>query len=401
MTQRWFIADLKTGRQIQDLRPVSGSGKRTLGAPEDLEVTLDLRDPRTIALGLRNSAGVGKTVLAVADGDTILGAGPIWASTYSRDTAELRLTARGVWSYYDHRHVLPVVAGTVARNAFVVPDPDEPTKTIPNPALTTTLSGLDLGTVAKRLVQQAHAWTGGAIPVVFEADRAGTHTRAYLGPEFKNLGEALKQLSEVEGGPDIRFLPRFTADRLGVEWVLQAGTEESPLLASDTPAFWDLTVPRPAATGLVIDTDGTGLTSLAWATGGRSSDEVLVSRASNSALTDAGYPLLEALDSSHTSVSTVGTLDGYAGALAAFGSRPLEVWSFKARRDANPRLGTYLEGDWASLHVAPYQPASAGSAQVGDPYVVEGGTFQHRIVSLGWSLGSDLVDVQCMPRLGG
>ena len=192
VSQRWFLADLRTGRQIQDLRPVAGSWSRSLNTPEDLSCDLDMLDPRTVALGLRNSATPGKAVLAVAEGDTVLGAGPIWATGYDRDSAKLTLTARGAWSYYDHRYVLPIAAASLGVGDFTIPDPGDPSKTIPNPVVTTTISGVDLGTVAKRLIAQAHAWTGGAIPVVLPADRAGEHTRTYIGAELKNLGEALE-----------------------------------------------------------------------------------------------------------------------------------------------------------------------------------------------------------------
>ena len=296
--ERWFLADLRTGRQIQDIRPLDGSWKRVINSPEDVECTLNLLDPATRALGVRNTATVAKSVLAVADGDVILGAGPIWAHDYDDDAGTLKLSAKGALSYYNFRYILPVLAAALAVGEFTVPDPEEPTGTIPNPLLTTTISGVDLGTIAKRLMQQAHEWTGGSIPVVFPADRAGDHERTYIGPEFKNLLEALTQLSEVDGGPDLRLLPRFTADRLGIEWELQTGTDAAPLLASPTVHRWTLGLPKASATGLRVNTDASAMTAQAWSTGGRQDDEVLVARSIDSTLTDAGYPLLESVDSS-------------------------------------------------------------------------------------------------------
>lgn len=397
---RWFLADLRTGRQLQDIRPIDGNGSRTLNSPEDLSCTLDMNDPRTIALGLRNTATVAKTVIAAAEGDFILGAGPIWVSNYDRDAATLKLSGKGAWSYYDHRYIEQLLAETVSVNDFTIPDPSDTSKTMPNPALLTSITGWDLGTIAKKLLQLAHSWTNGSIPVVFDVDRAGTREENVQGLEFKNLGEMLKQYTQREGGPDIRFLPRFTADRLGIEWVLETGTETEPLLASKSIPLWDLTVAKPAASGLQIGTDGSNLASMAWFTGGRSSDEVLVARSEDSTITDAGFPMFEAVDSSHSSVELQGTLDDYAREATLRGRQPKETWSFKAERHRNPRLGSYLEGDWCDLKIARYQPAQAGRARKGDPYVVEGGTFRHRIVSVGWSVKSELVDVQCMPKVG-
>jgi hypothetical protein len=79
--------------------------------------------------------------------------------------------------------------------------------------VTTAYTGLWLGTIAKRLVAQAMSWTGGDLPIVLPSDESSTdpeHQRTYLGADFKPIGEALKQLMEVQGGPEINFQPRFT-----------------------------------------------------------------------------------------------------------------------------------------------------------------------------------------------
>jgi hypothetical protein len=399
MTLRWLLADLRTGRQLQDIRPIDGSGSRAINSPEDLSCTLDLNDPRTIALGLRNTGTVAKTILAAAEGDFILGAGPIWAANYDRDGATVKLTAKGFWSYYDHRYIEQLLAATIDVNDFTIPNPEDPTGTIANPDLRTSLSGWDLGTLAKKLLQLAHTYTGGSIPVVFEADRAGTRVENVDGLDLKNLGEMLKQYSQREDGPEIRFLPRFTADRLGIEAVFQTGSEAQPLLASQTVHNWDMTVRKPAVSGLKIDIDGTDMAGLAWLTGGRKADEVLIARSLDTTLTDTGYPLLEKADTSHSSVEIQGTLDAYARAITTNGRRPRETWSFKAETARKPFLGAYLEGDWCDLKIDRYEAARPGRARRGDPWVVEGGTFRHRILRIGWSVKSPLVDVQCMEKV--
>lgn len=392
---RWFLADLVTGRQILDLPVLSGRWQRLLNRPETVECTLDLNDPDVIALNTNVSTAPGRTVLAVAEGEALLGAGPIWARDYSRDDATLSLSAKGLWSYYDHRHILPLLAATTGVTEFTVPDPANDGGTMPNPLLRTALTGWELGTIAKKLVQQAHLWSGGTVPVVFEADRAGIHERIFEGVEFKNVGEVLRQLQEVEGGPDVRFMPRFTADRLGVEWVLQTGTEAEPLLYGSSTHTWDVTASKSPVSGLAIREDASALASLGWATGGRVSDEALVSRAYDSALIGLGYPLLEVMDSTHSSVSVQGTLDGHAQQSVSSGRSPVEIWSFDVEASSQPMVGSFWEGDYAELDITPYDSTTGA----GDPYIREGGTFQQRIVSIGGDEKGETVRVECQPRL--
>jgi hypothetical protein len=392
VTLRWFLADLATGRFMADLPVLTGRWQRLLNRPETIECTLDLRDPDVIALQPRVIAAPGRAVLAVAEGDVVLGAGPIWARTYSKDDRKLTLSAKGVWSYYDHRFIIPAIAATTAVDEFSIPDPDNEGATMPNPALQTLLTGWELGTIAKKLVQQAHTWTGGVLPIVLEADRVGTHERTYEGPEFKNLGDVLRQLQDVEGGPDVRFLPRFADSLSSLEWVLQTGTEADPLLFGGSTHRWDLSAPQSTVSNLSIRDNASQLASLGWATGGKSADTALVSRAYDDSLISAGYPLMEELDSSHSTVSVQSTLDAHAANVVGFGSTPTEVWDFEVEATSQPYLGAYFEGDYCEVDVAPYSVAS------GDPYLYVGGTFQHRIVSISGDEKGETVKVECTPR---
>jgi hypothetical protein len=391
---RWFLADLRTGRQLVDLQVMSGNWQRFLNAPETLTATLDMRDPDTIAVHPRVAAAPGRSILAVAAGDTIIAAGPIWAHGYDRDQRTLQLTAVGMWSYFDHRHVLPVVAATLDVTQFTIPDASAAGKTKPNPAVGTYLNGWEYGTIAKKWVQQAQAWTGGNVPIVFEADRVGTRQRNFEGADFKRVGTVLTQLTQIDKGPDIRFMPRLTADRLGIEFLLQTGTDASPLLTGG-PHQWDLTAPKSQMSGFAVRVDATMLTSTAWATGGRSADTVLVARSIDSTLVDGGYPLLESLDSSHTSVSEQGTLDAYAVEGTTLGRTPMESWDFDVETNTQPYLGAYWEGDWCEITVAAYDRATGE----GDPYLFEKQTSQRRITSLKGDAESLTVGVTTMARI--
>lgn len=392
---RWFLADLRTGRQLVDLSVMASSRwDRLLNRPETITAILDLRDPDTIQINPRVAAAPGRSMLAVAADDVIIAAGPIWSHTYDRTQKTVQLNASGIWSYFDHRYVLPIAAATLDVTQFTIPDASAAGKTKPNPAVGTYLTSLEYGTIAKRWVQQAQAWTGGNVPIVFEADRLGTRERNFEGADFKNLGTVLTQLSEIEGGPDIRFLPRLTADRLGIEFLMQTGTDASPLLTGG-PHLWDLTAPESPISAFTINTDASSLAGTTWGSAGRSADTVLVARSIDPTLTDAGYPLLESLDSSHSSVSVQSTLDGYARAATLLGRSPIESWDFDVEVNRRPFLGSYWEGDWCTITVAAYDPATG----VGDPYLMEKQDSQRRITALSGAADGLTVGVKTMARI--
>ena len=394
----YLLCNLRTGRRILNVPVMQGPWDDRLGAAETVSVTVDMNDPDVQALDLRNSGTPAMSALHVVEDGVIMAGGPVWVRSYDRDKATFTLGAAGWASLFDHRLILPLLAATIGDDRWIVPDPDDPTKTIANPLLATTISGVSLGTIAKRLVQQALTWTGGDLPIVFQGDELADHTRTYDGVDFKRVREALDQLSKVENSPEINFQPRFTADRLGVEVLFQTGTVAQPLITSTAVLSWNVTAPESPISNLKIDEDASGMGSLAWQTGGRKADTVLVARSYDSTLVDSGFPLLELTDTSHSSVEIQSTLDTYAKADTASGKRSTEVWSFTAKarpvdqfgKPAGPFVGQYQVGDFVDLIF------DAG----GDPYLPEGGQFRQRIVGLSGNEKGVDINVQCAPRLG-
>lgn len=242
-----FGGDLATGLiRVRNIPASAGSCAVTLGAAGTVSATVPL--PMLIP----NSGGVvvpirglllpARSFLAWEEDGKILNAGPIWSDAYSFDTKRLQFSAAGIRSYWQYRYVLPALNDT---------DPDD----LPT-GKTTAYSGLSLRTIAKRLVQQAQTWTAGRVPVVFEPDFVGDNERTYPGSELHVIDEKLRQLSEVIGGPDIMFNPRYTDDaRTHIEWVMQTG---NPEISQDSPNphKWDMTgVPRPSIRGASLTRD--------------------------------------------------------------------------------------------------------------------------------------------------
>tara|TARA_R110002124_G_scaffold5003_8_gene31480 strand:+ start:1916 stop:3130 length:1215 start_codon:yes stop_codon:yes gene_type:complete len=401
---RYIIGNLRTGRRILDLPVMSGRwGCRYLTAGT-INVTVDLNDPDVQALELSNTATPTQAFLAVVEGETIMEAGPIWVSNYSRDTRTLELAAKGMGSYFNHRLILPLLAATVDVDQFTIPDPTDTSKTMANPALTSSYSALSLGTIAKRLVEQAQSWAGSDVPIVFQADEAGTHERNYLGLDFKPVMQAIDDIANTEDGPEFSFQPRFTADMLGVEWLFRTGTNDNPLVTSESVPLWSVTAPKSPVSGLTISEDGSQRLSLGWQVGGRQADTVLVARAYDPTLVDSGFPLMEDIDSSHSTVSEQSTLDSYAAAMVRAGLSPYEVWSFTAEANpvdenglsGGPQIGQYRVGDFADLVFDAWDPLTG----VGDPFLTQKRTVRHRIIGLSGDERGRFVKVDLAPKVG-
>ena len=373
-----FIGDLRTGRRLLPLPITQGSWSTELNDAGSITATVQLDSDEAAGLDLKSAATPGKSFLAWEENDTIQEAGPIWAHVYDKDKCTLTLTAKGMWSYFDHRVLLQLAAAT---SPFFIPDPEDATKFVPNPALDTNLAALSLGTIAKRLVQQARAWTGGNVPVLLPADEAGIHERNYEAVDLHIIGDLLGDLTNVENGPDIEFTPRRTADRQGVEWVMRTGTNARPRLGiTENPHRWDYSVPEPTIHGFRSQVSASKLTGRTWLTGGRSADLPLLVSGSSSVLTDTGFPLLELVDTSHSSVVDSATLQGYGDESVRTGWRPTEFWSFDVQGDVAPKVGEYRVGDSCRL-------------VMGGDYYVPDGTYDRRIVSLSGTEQADWIKV--------
>ncbi|MBN0040252.1 hypothetical protein JN535_08755 [Cellulosimicrobium cellulans] len=320
---------------------------------------------RTDALASLDPA---RCFLAVVEGDQVLEAGPIWSHDYDDDTRRLTLRSAGLWSLWDHRIVMKVLAAG-----------EDPAGS------SLSWSGLSLATIAKRLVQTAIAHVGGSLPLDLPADVPGEAERTYSGFELANLGQRLEELMGVMGGPDIAFRPYLAADRLGIRWRMVTG---DPLLTqSGADWSWDTSAARGSTTGLSISRDATGLASRWWMAGDGVEVEMPIELVASSELTDAGFPLLEQAES-RSSVSERATLRSWGEANLAQSSRPWMTWKFSARRDVYPLLGQYQPGDWARVYVPGGHPYLRG--------LLPEGHYRTRILEISGGL-DDWVDITCAP----
>ena len=272
--------------------------------------------------------------LAVVEDDEVIEAGPIWAWDYDDTTGHLTVTAKGLWSLLDHRVVMGDVASAWAQWAV-------------------TYSDLSLGTIAKRLVELTQAHEGGGLPVVLPDDVAGAHTRTYRGYDLATVRQRLEDLMGVDGGPDIAFDPRLTADRMGVEWVMRVG---DPMLRQAGEDWsWDATLPAGPVVGLNVKRDASRVAQRAYVAGSGMEESLLIARreagdVGAADLRDVGFPLMETTDSRST-VERMSTLNSWGDAAVRSSLRPWSEWQLQVRTDRHPRVALVKPGDFARVNV--------------------------------------------------
>lgn len=361
---RVVACEMVGGRRIIDVPFSDGSFEDTLNGIGSLSITVPLYDFDARALDLRVSGAPSRTMLGLLINDQFQQLGPIWNHNYSRDKRTLKITAANTWSYWNYRALLDLNSDTIP---LLLPDGSA------NPATNFDVTGTDLGTIGKRAVQAMNNRPGQALPMFYEADRAGTSERHLLGADLKYGGSFLKDLTNVENGPDIRFDGRWNERRDGVEVLMRTGTAAEPRLFGKQVHNWDLTVPESVIRGLEVEVDGQNMADVAWTTGGRTDDVVLMDRQYNPKFKEQGYPRLDMVDTSHSSVVLPETLRGYGRETLRKGSVPTGFMSFEVRADAEPVIGQYQVGDYCTVKIK------------NDPYLPDGKYFR-RIVQISGNL---------------
>lgn len=327
-----WACETVTGRKLASLPFTAHQWETVLNGAGTVDVTIPLRklpekrraEVKTYVEPVRCS------LAAVADNGQVLEAGPIWRSRFDDKSGTLKVGASGLWSIFDKRKVLPAVW-----------DVSKPVQ-----EASVGLSG-KYGHIVATLVWESTQRTGGGLPISYLPipEMPDQVTRWYEGYELKWLGDALRELNQVSGGPDIAFQPNVSSDGLSIFWALRIGGPMLTQVGDDW--LWDRGAPRNGLQAIDVDNDATGMGQRAFAAGNGHDTGVVIGVAENTAAFDAGFPLTEV----QTSVATLQDPTAVTNHAISALKPALRPWNTLVitARDQQPDVGMYRPGDWATV----------------------------------------------------
>ncbi len=366
---RYIVADLRTGQVHAELPLRDVSFSSVLNDAGEFQGRLVLGDPRIAVREPEFLTRPAHTALYVERDGVLVWGGIVWTSKYSSAGRAIEIGAAGFLSYFDHRRVLPK-------------DFDPATGDLASIAVTYT--NVDQTEIARNLVATAQGHPRGDIRV--QSDPSVTsgipRTIGYPGRELKSVGDALRELSNLESGPDFAFDVGYGEGGHAVRR-LRIGTPE--LGQRGTPHVWEFG-------GNLIEyawpRDGSSMATRVFALGDENEEGQQVGIAQDGSPTR----LLLETEVSLVNLSDPGLLRSQARSALAAAVDPVVLPELVVRGDLDPVLGSYSVGDQALIVVR-------------DDFFPLGTQFRVRIVALevtpGDDAGEEKVQLTVSPISGG
>lgn len=200
-----YTVSTATWRDLARVDPKACGWKRTFNESAGGQTAaFALGDPSVRATSSGGLLTPVERCLVVAQDDVIVYAGIIWEDDYDRDTKTLSVNHEDIWSLIALRLIAEQRDGTI-------------------PSWVKTYTGMEYDTIVKRLVQLGTTGTGRTIPINYEADYSGGRKRTYNGYNLETVAEAISELMNLPGGPNIDFRPEWNDDHDGIRWTLRTG----------------------------------------------------------------------------------------------------------------------------------------------------------------------------------
>ena len=305
---------------------------------EDGSMTVDLEYSNTamrVPGGLWSRLKLMGIIICAHNGSRIRHAGWLTGYSWDHENNKLTLNVGGGGTIFEKRLVLNHNLNESWINGDVLIDEDHPAG---DWAL--NLSG-SYSDIMRGLVAEALKW--GALPVDLPPVEGGAHNLPFNGYDFASVSERLSDLSKYADGNEIRWDASFNEDN-NIRFLLRSEPEiVDHSWTADGLGEWNSTVPGQRVFLQKIDGDGKDMTSQVYAMGGKDSEKAVVYRASDNTLTDQGYPLLQSVNSEHTTVTEVNTLKRYAESDLAYGAFPDVTFTVRVGEEHEVKVGDHAD----------------------------------------------------------
>jgi hypothetical protein len=356
---RLYAADTRTGRIGWELPFTELSWNNPLNEAGTLRATLVIenalerfheqgaRDPRQVFREVLT--GPYRFSLVLAWGNQAVFAGPYLPSTNPGDRPTVDIGAGELLRMMDKR---------------VLADLQETVQLGP-----TSPGGIIKGIIDKATENQApEIWwrQGRELPITCTnpPPASGAVTRVYYWYDTVKASEALEAYSAEEDAPDYRLDPYLVtgADGLYVKWELRIG---NPSLGSAQNAW----IFDDSSTIITQEIDAGRMASMWFVPGSGQDEEKLIAWWINEAVINRGFPALEDVDGSHSSIADYEVLSIIGSSLLDRYIDPIDQWTVRAPADAVPSLGSYRVGDAMRLDIRKHP-------------VIEPGVYLRRITEI-------------------
>lgn len=324
---RYLVGDLapNSGNGIREEMPFSSvKYSHVLNAPGAFSASIGHRN----AKATRTNLDPARTAIHVERDGVIVWSGILWTARAGSQAGKLDLAGEGWWSYFRRRRIRTGTGG--------------PT---PSTASARIYTAQDQLFIARDLISYAQSVGGGSVGVTvgteLTTDNGGVQQlrdRTFYAYERKPIGEAVEQLSAVQGGFDFAIDVAYD----GTGTIIKTLRFGYPRRGRITDLVWQLGANLEDLTQAV---DGAKQANLVEALGAGDGDAMLITTSVDTSQL-AVYPLLEDTIS-RKDVSMASTLQAHADAELKNRSRPVATLPTLLARPAAPdtTLGSFITGD--------------------------------------------------------
>jgi hypothetical protein len=277
-----------------------------------------------------------------------LQAGPIITKGFDDPASTVTIGGKGAWSLLDKRALTSPTWNPATNFITSVQADVQVTDTLPNIART----------LVRNSVNMVYR-NGSALPWDVPANvGTGTNYRFYPGYDMVSVGQRLQELTQVQNGPDVLVSPYRTSDVNG-QYIRHRVLVGEPYLTQ--PGLSLMFDYGSNLETLSVDEDGSDTATTVFVKGSGQEREQTYARLQDSRLTDAGWPMLDFVDSTHSTATDQATLDDWAAANLALSGHSVETWDVAVRTRSSTAtgvsevaaLGSYLPGYFATINIAP------------------------------------------------
>lgn len=329
-----YLFQVTTGRVGPQLEFASLSWSMELNGTEQIGLTLRKSELPNVRLDRWLSAWWAGVVL-LWDGEPIV-AGPI-TTRPSESSTTVSVNCGGIRSILANRVVLK----------------NEPTWDGWNYNTENVYySGVSLGTIAQRVVENGMSKKAGRLPISFPIpEESGNHERTYEGFNVQNVlvDDVLSKLSGVLDGPDIMFKPRLQNGNT-VMFDMWHGTNRDPRIAQTNTKVWDTTAHNGEVSDMTVNYTGTYQASRVFSVGAGQDETLLITVSTNEKPLNDDYPLLEKVINVGSSDNPV-IVRGHGESNLAANSEALLEIQMTVRADSDIPIGKFWPGDLAHVNV--------------------------------------------------